>query len=76
MENTISDLVLKKMSYEEAVAFAGIYGMNAIVLNQKTNRMQMVRLYNNPTDKLPFGAYDIETFKTGYDIYWIGSYKY
>jgi len=76
MENNINDLILQKMSYEEAVSFAGIYGMNAIVLNQKTNEMKMVRLYNNPTVKLPFGAYDIETFKTGYDIYWIGSYKY
>lgn len=86
MSKPYNGLQLVHMSYEKAYEFAGIYGMNAIIVHLNRGReMQMVRLKQTLNNKLRVAnAYDIHgnmvtsyncfTLEDpkDYDIYWIG----
>lgn len=72
-----NDLVIEYKTYDEARAFAGEYGMNAILIERANNHMHLTRLENNGekfyvTFNEHFHCGTCELPKDKYDIYWLG----
>lgn len=77
MKNNLKDLTLVKMSYEEAIKFAGAFGMNAILHDKETGCMELTRLTNEKNGFCMlttghFGDSKVLLDKDRYVIYWIG----
>lgn len=75
----LNNLVLIHKTYAEAIEFAGVYGMNAVLLD-KQNCMHMARLTNNngkfyATFNEHFNVGTREIHDGDFDIYWIGEIK-
>lgn len=71
------NLVVEYKTYSEARAFAGEYGMNAILIEKSTNHMHLARLENDGekfyatlNEHFRCGTYELPEDK--YEIYWIG----
>ena len=77
MEKEYKGIQLIHMTYDEAVKFAGKYGMNSIIYNKQDNTFNLYRL-NNIEHKLVmsntglWGARQLLVDKDIHDIYWIG----
>ena len=71
------NLVVEYKTYDQARAFAGEYGMNAILIEKSNNCMHLARLENDGekfyvtfNENFHCGTYELS--KDKYDIYWIG----
>ena len=77
MEKEYKGMQLIHMSYNEAVKFAGKYGMNSIIYNKQDNTFNLYGLDNSEKGLVMsnvglWGKHQSLVNKDVHDIYWIG----